>query len=100
MPAVAILVSEVPNQSKQCGNVLNDETLIVGGDIAAFDALFFRITAQEANAMDPNQRLALELSYGALENGKALLLLKHDWRWELTACPVISWTSNREHSRL
>jgi acyl transferase domain-containing protein len=34
-----------------------------------FDAPFFRITAQEAQAMDPAQRLALELSYEALENG-------------------------------
>ncbi|KAL7952418.1 hypothetical protein V8C34DRAFT_323309 [Trichoderma compactum] len=40
----------------------------IDGDVAAFDAPFFRITAQEAHAMDPNQRLALELSYEALEN--------------------------------
>ncbi|KAL1852420.1 Type I Iterative PKS [Diaporthe australafricana] len=37
-------------------------------DVATFDAPFFRITAQEAHAMDPSQRLALELSYEALEN--------------------------------
>ncbi|KKY36930.1 putative polyketide synthase [Diaporthe ampelina] len=37
-------------------------------DVATFDAPFFRITAQEAQAMDPSQRLALELSYEALEN--------------------------------
>ncbi|KUI56669.1 Lovastatin diketide synthase LovF [Cytospora mali] len=37
-------------------------------DVATFDAPFFRITAQEAHAMDPSQRLALELSYEAMEN--------------------------------
>ncbi|KAL2272316.1 hypothetical protein FJTKL_06945 [Diaporthe vaccinii] len=37
-------------------------------DVATFDAPFFRITAQDAQAMDPSQRLALELSYEALEN--------------------------------
>ena len=37
--------------------------------MATFDAPFFRITAQEAHAMDPSQRLALELSYEAMENG-------------------------------
>ncbi|KAL7625246.1 hypothetical protein AAE478_004461 [Parahypoxylon ruwenzoriense] len=37
-------------------------------DVAAFDAPFFKITAQEAHAMDPQQRMALELSYEALES--------------------------------
>ncbi|KAI2466075.1 hypothetical protein F4781DRAFT_434797 [Annulohypoxylon bovei var. microspora] len=37
-------------------------------DIAAFDAPFFKITAQEAHAMDPQQRMALELAYEALES--------------------------------
>lgn len=44
-------------------------TLEVKEDVATFDAPFFRITAQEAHAMDPSQRLALELSYEAMENG-------------------------------
>ncbi|KAF1974305.1 polyketide synthase PksD [Bimuria novae-zelandiae CBS 107.79] len=38
------------------------------GDPAAFDAPFFSITAQEAEAMDPQQRWLLETSYRALEN--------------------------------
>lgn len=39
-------------------------------DIAAFDAPFFAITANEASAMDPQQRMALECTYEAMENGK------------------------------
>ena len=38
-------------------------------DIALFDAPFFNITAQEATALDPQQRLMLECTYEALENG-------------------------------
>ena len=34
-----------------------------------FDAEFFRITPREARAMDPQQRMALELSWNALEDG-------------------------------
>ncbi|KAI2603712.1 hypothetical protein GGR54DRAFT_644565 [Hypoxylon sp. NC1633] len=37
-------------------------------DVGAFDAPFFKITAQEAHAMDPQQRMTLELSYEALES--------------------------------
>ena len=39
-------------------------------DIGAFDAPFFSITPNEAKAMDPQQRMALEVAYEALENGK------------------------------
>ncbi|KAH8703111.1 hypothetical protein BGW36DRAFT_422685 [Talaromyces proteolyticus] len=38
-------------------------------DLAAFDAPFFNITAQEAMAMDPTARMLLEVTYEALENG-------------------------------
>jgi acyl transferase domain-containing protein len=34
-----------------------------------FDAPFFNITPAEAEAMDPQHRLMLEVSYHALENG-------------------------------
>jgi zearalenone synthase (highly reducing iterative type I polyketide synthase) len=37
-------------------------------DVAAFDAPFFSITAQEAAAMDPTARMLLEVTYEALEN--------------------------------
>ncbi|KAL3488130.1 hypothetical protein BJX62DRAFT_253516 [Aspergillus germanicus] len=37
-------------------------------DLAVFDAPFFNITPAEAEAMDPQHRLMLELSYHALEN--------------------------------
>ncbi|KAJ5735701.1 uncharacterized protein N7483_000826 [Penicillium malachiteum] len=37
-------------------------------DITAFDAKFFGISALEAEAIDPQQRLALEVAYEALEN--------------------------------
>ena len=39
------------------------------GDIAAFDAPFFSIQPAEVLSMDPQQRIMLETSYRALENG-------------------------------
>lgn len=41
------------------------------GDVAAFDAPFFSIQPIEAQSMDPQQRILLETSYSALENGKS-----------------------------
>ncbi|KAI9148331.1 Highly reducing polyketide synthase azaB [Paramyrothecium foliicola] len=38
------------------------------GDLGAWDAPFFNITATEADAMDPGQRLTLEVAFRALEN--------------------------------
>jgi acyl transferase domain-containing protein len=41
-------------------------------DPGLFDAPFFSITASEAAAMDPQQRMMLETSYLALESGESL----------------------------
>lgn len=40
----------------------------ITGDLGAWDAPFFNITASEAEAMDPSQRLTLEAAFRALEN--------------------------------
>lgn len=39
-------------------------------DVSAFDAPFFTMPVPEVRAMDPQQRMALECTYEALENGK------------------------------
>ncbi|RSL56874.1 hypothetical protein CEP54_008569 [Fusarium duplospermum] len=38
------------------------------GDFSAFDASFFSVAAEDAKAIDPQQRILLETSYEALEN--------------------------------
>ncbi|KAG6017415.1 Type I Iterative PKS [Claviceps lovelessii] len=37
-------------------------------DVSAFDAPFFSVTSDDAQAIDPQQRMLLEVSYEALEN--------------------------------
>ncbi|KAK7908923.1 polyketide synthase [Apiospora marii] len=53
---------------ERAGAVRNTTGHYLTQDVAAFDAPFFSITAQEAGAMDPQQRGLLEGTYRALEN--------------------------------
>ncbi|KAH6607076.1 hypothetical protein Trco_003389 [Trichoderma cornu-damae] len=53
-------------QKKGCFN--NKGGYFLNGDLSRFDAPFFDITRQEAEAMDPQQRHLLECTYEALEN--------------------------------
>ncbi|TWU75230.1 polyketide synthase [Metarhizium rileyi] len=41
---------------------------LLKGDVGAFDATFFSIPSEDAKAIDPQQRMLLEVSYEALEN--------------------------------
>ncbi len=62
--------SSYAEQSHQNAAVLR-ETTAVGhfiADITGFDAEFFRITPREAEQMDPQQRMVLEVAWEALEN--------------------------------
>ncbi|KAF7595518.1 hypothetical protein BBP40_005854 [Aspergillus hancockii] len=58
-----------PHHERQ-GTLNVKKAHFMNSDISEFDAPFFSITAAEAKAMDPQQRMALECTYEALENGK------------------------------
>ncbi|EAW08895.1 type I polyketide synthase [Aspergillus clavatus NRRL 1] len=60
-------------------------------DIAAFDAPFFSISANEAKAMDPQQRMLLEATYEAYENAGIRL---EDVVGSKTACFVGSLSND------
>lgn len=58
-------------------------------DLAIFDASFFSITASEAMAMDPQQRMLLETAYTALENGASWHYPLHNFcSWLVAGIPL------------
>ncbi|UNI24086.1 Type I Iterative PKS [Purpureocillium takamizusanense] len=63
------------------------------GDVAAFDAPFFSVAAEEAKAVDPQQRILLEVSYEAIENAG---LRKEDVDGSDTAVYVGSFVKDYE----
>ncbi|KAH6636358.1 hypothetical protein F5144DRAFT_619703 [Chaetomium tenue] len=56
-----------PNADRP-GAVIAKEGCFMKEDVGLFDAPFFGITASEAEGMDPQHRLLLEISYEAFEN--------------------------------
>ncbi|POR33277.1 Polyketide synthase [Tolypocladium paradoxum] len=63
------------------------------GDVAAFDAPFFSVAAEDAKAIDPQQRMLLEVCYEALENAG---LRKEDLDGSDTAVYVGSFVKDYE----
>ncbi|KAL9949385.1 hypothetical protein ACHAP6_005204 [Verticillium nonalfalfae] len=57
-----------PDGSKKKGVTNVDRGYFMQGDVSRFDNLFFSIPPLEAEAMDPQQRMLLELTYEAVEN--------------------------------
>ncbi|KAK3690558.1 hypothetical protein B0T22DRAFT_516168 [Podospora appendiculata] len=57
-----------PNPDKK-GTFNSKGGYFIKHDLSMFDASFFDITKKEAESMDPAQRLLLECTYEALENG-------------------------------
>ena len=70
--------SELPQERWPVADLLHEDRKTTGtlissragplDDIKGFDARFFGITPREAEAMDPQQRIALEVAYEALED--------------------------------
>ena len=72
-------VAELPESRRDSGPQLRDEsgqTILQQGafldDVAQFDASFFGISPKEAAQMDPQQRLALEIAWEALEDARVV----------------------------
>nr|A0A6F9DXA0.1 RecName: Full=Partially reducing polyketide synthase men1; Short=R-PKS men1 [Menisporopsis theobromae]CAB3277415.1 Men1 [Menisporopsis theobromae] len=57
-----------PTGKKRQNTSLTDRAHFVKGDISEFDANFFTISKAEADSMDPQQRIMLEVAYEAFEN--------------------------------
>ncbi|KAK4496779.1 hypothetical protein PRZ48_012762 [Zasmidium cellare] len=56
------------------GSIYTRKAHFMSGNIRAFDSAFFGITPQDAQCMDPQQRLVLENVYHAFEDGESLEL--------------------------
>ncbi|WP_437621821.1 SDR family NAD(P)-dependent oxidoreductase [Sorangium sp. So ce1151] len=73
-------ICEVPRDRWNVREWLDADTMAPGkmstrwggflDDVAGFDADFFRISPAEAHQMDPQQRIALEVTYAALEDAR------------------------------
>ncbi|EDN96866.1 hypothetical protein SS1G_01792 [Sclerotinia sclerotiorum 1980 UF-70] len=61
-------MTEIPKDRVNIDAFYHPDKARVDTDLATFDAPFFSISPAEAASMDPQQRLMLEVSYGALEN--------------------------------
>jgi acyl transferase domain-containing protein len=53
------------------GTIRPSKAHFLSEDISQFDSTFFNVSDAEAIAMDPQQRILLETTYHALENGRS-----------------------------
>ncbi|TVY24316.1 Reducing polyketide synthase [Lachnellula hyalina] len=61
---------------RQFDKFTTSKACFIKDDIAAFDAPFFSISREEAETMDPQQRVLLETTYRAFENSAGLPIEK------------------------
>lgn len=85
-----------PDGFKDAGIRKHNQTATTQGnflqqDVGAFDAGFFGITPEEASAIDPQQRLMLEVAYEAFENAGMTI---QDLAGSKTSCFIGNFTSD------
>ena len=92
-------ISSIPKNRFGDADALTDKGKIVineGGyldEIDKFDAAFFNISAREAELIDPQQRLMLELAFEAMESSGSK---SNEFSGTKTAVYVGQWTSDYE----